>query len=97
MNYNQFTHSNACTHTVSARNYFFFGTPTECIIVTQNWTEIFQDPFYPPLGGTYTIQPANGPKETVKILGQDSGFSMAQLLDNETNASLLEYDNVPKQ
>jgi len=91
------THStNACTYTVSTRNYFSFGTTTECSIVEQNWTEIFPDPFYPPLGGTYKIQPAGGQKETVEIFGQDSGFSMAQLLDNETNASLLKYDNVPK-
>mmetsp|Transcript_48880 Transcript_48880/g.49639 ORF Transcript_48880/g.49639 Transcript_48880/m.49639 type:complete len:82 (+) Transcript_48880:2809-3054(+) len=68
----------------------------QCSIVEQNWTEIFPDPFYPPLGGTYKIQPAGGQKETVEIFGQDSGFSMAQLLDNETNASLLKYDNVPK-
>jgi len=68
----------------------------QCTTVKQNWTEIFRDPFYPPLGGTYKIQPAGGQAETVEILGQDSGFSMAQLLDNETNASLLKYDNVPK-
>jgi len=43
-----------------------------CTVVTQNWTEIFPDPFRPPVGGTYTIRPPGKSSQTITVIGQDS-------------------------
>jgi len=44
----------------------------QCSVVTQNWTEIFPDPFRPPVGGTYTIRPPGKSSQTITVIGQDS-------------------------
>jgi hypothetical protein len=46
-------------------------TRTECSIIEQNWTEIFVDPFKPPVGGTYKLQKPGKPAEAVVVIGQD--------------------------
>eukprot|EP00531_Pseudo-nitzschia_arenysensis_P009639 CAMPEP_0116119378 /NCGR_PEP_ID=MMETSP0329-20121206/2606_1 /TAXON_ID=697910 /ORGANISM="Pseudo-nitzschia arenysensis, Strain B593" /LENGTH=715 /DNA_ID=CAMNT_0003613069 /DNA_START=48 /DNA_END=2195 /DNA_ORIENTATION=- len=44
----------------------------QCTVITQNWTEIFVEPFKPPVGGTYRVETPGNPVETVVIIGQDS-------------------------
>jgi len=51
----------------------------QCTVATQNWTEVFNDTFYPPVGGTYVIQSPGKPSETIVVVGQDS--------ENETTSS----------
>lgn len=43
----------------------------QCSIIEQNWTEIFVDPFKPPVGGTYKLQKPGKPAEAVVVIGQD--------------------------
>ena len=53
-------------------NYIFFhGTTPECTTVQQNWTEVFNDTFYPPCGGTYVIQSSNEPSKKYVIPGKN--------------------------
>ena len=49
----------------------------QCAVAEHNWTQIFPDPFVPPVGGTYRVQPppGGGPAYDAFILGQDS-FSL---------------------
>jgi len=47
----------------------------QCKVATQNWTEVFNDTFYPPVGGTYTVQLPGKPSEKVVVIGQDSSSS----------------------
>lgn len=44
----------------------------ECSIIKQNWSEIFVDPFKPPVGGKYLVQSPGKPAEMVVVVGQDS-------------------------
>jgi len=43
----------------------------QCTAAQQNWAEIFTDPFYPPVGGTYVVQKPNTPSMDCVIVGQD--------------------------
>jgi len=44
----------------------------QCTVIQQNWTEIFVDPFKPPVGGKYRIAGPSKPTETVVVIGYDS-------------------------
>jgi len=46
----------------------------QCNIIKQNWTEVFNDTFYPPVGGVYVIQAPNKPSETIVVVGQEDSF-----------------------
>jgi hypothetical protein len=49
----------------------------QCTVATQNWTEVFNDTFYPPVGGTYVVQPPGKPSETIVVIGQDAVDNLA--------------------
>jgi len=43
----------------------------QCTSVQQNWTEVFNDTFFPPCGGTYVIESSNKPSKKYVIPGQN--------------------------
>merc|ERR1712154_439275 len=44
----------------------------QCTVATQDWAQVFQDPFMPPVGGVYTVKPSDGSATYVAtVVGKD--------------------------